>query len=115
MSEVAFKKFSTFTTAATGSMTRKYTTASTVAGTLSRVMTSCLATSMVTTRRSIFTMRSTIGIRKMRPGPFGAEQFAEAEDDAALVFAQDADRLRQDDGGQDDQMATSHGTRLIRV
>ena len=35
--------------------------------------------------------------------PFGAEQFAEPEDDAALVFAQDADGLRQDDGRQDDE------------
>src|SRR5258706_5474169 len=45
-------------------------TASTVAGTLSRVITSCLGTSMVTTRKSIFTMRSTIGMRKISPGPF---------------------------------------------
>src|ERR1019366_9831694 len=33
-------------------------------------MISCLDTSMVTTRKSIFTMRSTMGNRKMRPGPF---------------------------------------------
>src|ERR1041385_6452024 len=33
-------------------------------------MISCLETSIVTTRKSIFTMRSTIGIRKMSPGPF---------------------------------------------
>ena len=57
---------------------------------------------MVTTRRSILTMRSTTGMRMIMPGPFGAEQFAEPEDDAALVFAQDADGLGQDDGRQDD-------------
>src|SRR6266700_8194470 len=33
-------------------------------------MISCLGTSMVTTRKSILTMRSTIGMRKMSPGPF---------------------------------------------
>src|SRR5437762_6136342 len=33
-------------------------------------MISCLGTSMVTTRKSILTMRSTMGIRKTRPGPF---------------------------------------------
>src|SRR5262249_45966190 len=33
-------------------------------------MTSWRAPSMVTTRRSILTMRSTIGIRKINPGPF---------------------------------------------
>src|SRR6516225_4448699 len=33
-------------------------------------MTSCRVTSIVTTRRSILTMRSTIGMRKMSPGPF---------------------------------------------
>ena len=70
MSEVAFQKFSTFTTAAFGSTTRKYITASTVAGTLSLVMISCLGTSIVTTRKSIFTILSTIGIRKISPGPF---------------------------------------------
>src|SRR5262245_54999760 len=33
-------------------------------------MTSCRVTSIVTTRRSILTIRSTIGMRKMSPGPF---------------------------------------------
>src|SRR2546428_5913810 len=33
-------------------------------------MISCLGTSMVTTRKSILTMRSTTGTRKMSPGPF---------------------------------------------
>src|SRR5438046_2345317 len=33
-------------------------------------MISCLGTSMVTTRKSILTMRSTTGMRKMSPGPF---------------------------------------------
>ena len=42
-------------------------------------------------------------MRKIKPGPFGADEFAEAEDDAALVFAQDAHGLGQDDGGDDEQ------------
>src|ERR1039458_1663377 len=45
-------------------------TASTVAGTLSRVMTSCFGTSIVMTRRSILTMRSTIGMSRITPGLF---------------------------------------------
>src|ERR1035441_1047120 len=45
-------------------------TASTVAGTLSRVITSCFGTSIVMTRRSILTMRSTIGMSRISPGPF---------------------------------------------
>ena len=63
---------------------------------------------MVTTRKSIFTIRSTTGIRKIRPGPFGAQQLAQPENHAALVFAQDAQRLRQDEqgnGNDDDQGA----------
>src|SRR5208283_2794836 len=44
-------------------------TASTVAGTLSRVITSCFVTSIVMTRRSILTMRSTIGMSRISPGP----------------------------------------------
>src|SRR5438093_4577713 len=75
ISEVALRKFSTFTTAACGSTTRKYTTASTVTGTLSRVITSCRSTLMVTTRKSIRTIRSTIGMRKISPGPFAPSNF----------------------------------------
>ena len=47
-------------------------------------------------------MWSTIGMRKINARPFRALQFAEPEDDAALVFAQDADGLRQNDDRQDD-------------
>src|SRR5207302_9898792 len=75
ISEVALRKFSTFTTEACGSTTRKYTTASTVTGTLSRVITSCFSTLMVTTRKSIRTMRSTIGMRKINPGPLAPSNF----------------------------------------
>src|ERR1017187_2184047 len=75
MSNVAFRKFSTLMTAATGSTTRKYTTASTVTETLSRVMISCLGTSIVTTRRSIRTMRSTMGISSTRAGPLALRSF----------------------------------------
>src|SRR5215204_1159726 len=46
-------------------------TALTRAGTLSRVMTSCGGTSMVTVLRSILTILSTIGRRMKSPGPFG--------------------------------------------
>ena len=44
-------------------------TALTFTVTLSRVMHSWLGTSIVTVRRSIFTMRSTIGRMTKRPGP----------------------------------------------
>ena len=40
--------------------------------TLSFVITSCGGTLSVTVRRSILTIRSTIGIRKISPGPFWA-------------------------------------------
>src|SRR6266436_1603011 len=75
ISEVALRKFSTFTTEACGSTTRKYTTASTVTGTLSRVITSCFSTLIVTTRKSIRTIRSTMGMRKINPGPFAPSNF----------------------------------------
>jgi hypothetical protein len=69
--EVAAMKFSTCTIAACGSMIRKYATAFTRAGTLSLVMTSCGGMFSVIVRRSTRTIRSTIGIRMNRPGPFG--------------------------------------------
>src|SRR5215217_7777123 len=52
-----------------GSITLKYTTALTRAGTLSRVITSWGGTSMVTVLKSILTILSTSGIRINRPGP----------------------------------------------
>jgi hypothetical protein len=40
-------------------------------------------------------------MRKINPGPFCAEQLAETEKHRALVFAQDADHLRQEDHGDE--------------
>ena len=57
---------------------------------------------MVTTRKSIFTILSTIGNQKNQPRPFCALQFAEPENHAALVFAQNADGLRQNENRQHD-------------
>src|SRR5215208_2516970 len=65
-------KFSICTIAAFGSTIRKYATAFTRTGTLSLVMTSCGGMLSVIVRRSTFTIRSTIGIRRKRPGPFGS-------------------------------------------
>src|SRR4051812_22223646 len=65
-------KFSTATTDAFGSTIRKYATAFTRTGTLSLVMTSCGGMLSVIVRRSTLTIRSTIGIRMKRPGPFGS-------------------------------------------
>ena len=82
---------------------RKYATALTRTGTLSFVITSCGGTFSVTVRRSTFTMRSTIGIRRKMPGPFGVRQEPpEAEDHAALVLAGDLDR-REEDQQDDDE------------
>src|SRR5215210_819503 len=66
---VARMWFSTSMTDLFGSITLKYNTASTRAGTLSRVMTSCGGTPMLTVRRSIFIILSTTGTRRIRPGP----------------------------------------------
>src|SRR4029079_2303650 len=60
------------TTDASASTTRKYATASTRAGTLSRVMTSCGGIVCVIVRRVTRTMRSAIGTSNARPGPFWA-------------------------------------------
>src|SRR3990172_9264657 len=62
-------KSSTLSTESSGVTTRKYTTALTFTVTLSRVIASCEGTSMVITLRSTFTMRSTNGMRRMKPGP----------------------------------------------
>src|SRR5690242_26401 len=51
---------------------RKYATAFTRTGTLSFVITSCGGICSVIVRRSTFTIRSTIGISRKRPGPFGS-------------------------------------------
>ena len=39
-------------------------------------------------------------MRKINPGPFAPQKFSEAKNNSALVFAQDTDRLRQDDYGE---------------
>src|SRR5215212_4803816 len=78
------------TTDASASTTRKYATASTRAGTLSRVITSWGGIVCVIVRRVTRTMRSAIGTSGTRPGPFCATQPAEPEHDTALVLAQDA-------------------------
>src|SRR5438270_2057922 len=70
--EVATMKFSIWTMAAFGSTIRKYATALTRAGTLSFVITSWGGMLSVIVRRSTFTMRSTTGISRKRPGPFGS-------------------------------------------
>ena len=56
-------------TALAASSTRKKITAFTFTDTLSRVITSCGGTSMVTVRRLTLTILSTNGIRSTRPGP----------------------------------------------
>src|SRR4051812_7527134 len=70
--EVATMKFSTWTIASFGSTMRKYATALTRTGTLSFVITSCGGMLSVIVRRSTLTMRSTTGISRKRPGPFGS-------------------------------------------
>src|SRR5919204_274782 len=54
-----------------GSTIRKYATAFTRTGTLSLVMTSCGGMFSVIVRRSTLTIRSTTGMSRKSPGPFG--------------------------------------------
>ena len=67
---VAIRKFSTWMMALCGSITRKNTTALTFTETLSREITSCGGTSMVTMRRSTRTIFWMPGMRSTSPGPF---------------------------------------------
>src|SRR5215211_4971355 len=60
------------TTDASASTTRKYATASTRAGTLSRVITSCGGIVCVIVRSVTRTIRSATGTSSTRPGPFWA-------------------------------------------
>src|SRR4051812_20612339 len=60
------------TTDASASTTRKYATASTRAGTLSRVMTSCGGIVCVIVRSVTRTIRSANGSKNTNPGPFWA-------------------------------------------
>jgi hypothetical protein len=69
---VAKRKFSTTTIALEASITLKYITALTFIETLSLVITSWEGTSIATTRRLTLTILSTIGIRKIKPGPLVA-------------------------------------------
>ena len=66
---VATRKFSTWMMAFSGSTTRKNTMALTLTETLSREITSCEGTSMVTTRRSTLTICWMPGMTITRPGP----------------------------------------------
>src|SRR4051794_4465395 len=70
--DVATMKFSTCTIASFGATMRKYATALTRTGTLSFVITSCGGMLSVIVRRSTFTIRSTMGISRKSPGPFGS-------------------------------------------
>src|SRR4051794_18197920 len=70
--EVATMKFSTCTIASFGATIRKYATALTRTGTLSFVITSCGGMLSVIVLRSTLTIRSTTGISKKSPGPFGS-------------------------------------------
>src|SRR3982750_867812 len=103
-------KFSTCTIASFGWTIRKYATAFTRAGTLSFVITSCGGMFSVIVRRSTFTIRSTIGVRKKRPGPFGGAgrrprppprpplpQLAADEDEPAPHLARRPDKLLEAD------------------
>ena len=65
-------KFSTCTIASFGATIRKYATALTRTGTLSFVITSCGGMLSVIVRRSTLTIRSTTGISRKSPGPFGS-------------------------------------------
>ncbi len=69
---LAKRKLSTPSTAWTGSTTWKYTTASTWIVTLSLVMTACGGMSTTSTRSVTFTSRSTMGNRKITPGPLAS-------------------------------------------
>ena len=67
--EVAWRKFSISTTEERGSTTRKYATASTRAGTLSQVITSCAGMLSVWVRSETRTIRSISGTSSTTPGP----------------------------------------------
>jgi len=54
-----------------------------------------------------------MGIRMISPGPLAPCSFAEAENHAALVFAQDADGLRQHKEGDDRQDDEDGGGRPV--
>ena len=57
-------------------------------------------------------MRSTNGRRMNRPGPFAPDEAAEAEDDAAFVFGDDADEEREE---RDEEEAAESPSRMPRA
>jgi hypothetical protein len=67
--------------------------------------------SSVIVRRSTLTIRSTTGISRKSPGPFGSgKSAAEPEHDPALVLARDLDRRDQEenDEKEDDDETDGH-------
>src|SRR3546814_14951996 len=90
--EVAARKSSTSTIERSASTTRKYVTAVTFTGTLSRVITSWTGIFSVTVRRLTRSMRSIAGTRITRPGPLKGDQSTDAEHHLALVLAQNSHR-----------------------
>ena len=91
MFSAAPAKFCTLTTESTASTTRWKTMKSIEIGALSFVIPVWRGISRYCSRRSTSTGRSITGIRKMIPGPLAPMHAAEAEDDVALVLADDAD------------------------
>src|SRR5205809_7286463 len=93
-------KFSTCTIASFGATIRKYATAFTRTGTLSFVITSCGGMLSVIVRRSTLTIRSTIGIRMKRPGPFGAGSSRPSRKMMPRSYSRDLDRRDQEEDQQ---------------
>src|SRR5215211_6608934 len=98
------------TTDASASTTRKYATASTRAGTLSRVMTSCGGIVWVIVRRVTRTMRSAIGMSSTRPGPFWATRRPKRN-----TTPRSYSRSTRTDAPASDTASTTRTTRTIRT
>ena len=86
------------------------------AGTLSFVMTSCGGMFSVIVRRSTFTIRSTIGIRMNRPGPFGGSSSRprrkttpRSYSRATLTADDQEEQEQEDDDDEADERAESLG------
>src|ERR1700674_2886998 len=101
MSEVAFRYFSTRTTAAAGSMTRKINDG--VNGHRHVVACHDFLARDVDGHDAQIHPHHAIDDRDQenQAGTFCAEQFSETENHTSLVLAQDADHLRQDDHGEE--------------
>src|SRR5215216_2253896 len=98
------------TTDASASTTRKYATASTRAGTLSRVITSCGGIVCVIVRRVTRTMRSAIGISSTRPGPFWATRRPKRK-----TTPRSYSRSTRTDAPASDTASTTRTTRTTRT